>query len=949
MSKLDMIDDALGLSADEIVSPTATVSNTQPRITSTKYRLAIIGEAPGRDEVEQQKLFVGYSGRLLDQFLSRYNILRDSCFLGSVCQHQAPGGNLASFEWDGPQIQTGLSKLREDLLVFAPHCVLLLGGGSLHAFRNPLIVPRKKKSKLGMVFGYPDSLDNWRGSFFTGHMTGPGPGLKCIATHHPLACLRNFEWTPLMSMDIKRAFDESTSAVWQPPQRNLKINLSFAETVHELEKLLETKAPVATDIEGYWNNWTCISFAPSRDYAFIVPFTGGHNGSYWSVDEEVTILGLVAKVLAHPQITKIWQNGLYDRFCTQYGYGLVVRGRNNDIMLKHWELHCELEKALSVQCSLYTKEPYYKSERKVDNMEIHHRYCCRDSCVTKEIDEKLSKWMAPESQRHYLFNETLLNSLLYMELRGIKYNHEGAAKRLIEVNSAIYELQYKIDEAAGRGLGTTDKGTIRRLLVATMCYVKDTSRVKKDFEETYTDCCQALAGDQPLTSAQLGMLSVSITKARSKLTEARKELVPSGLNIRGKGLKEFLYDDLDLPRQYDPVTGNETVNYYALLTLSKKSDDPVIPYIIEANELRTRSQMLHIATDSDGRVRSSYNEVGSETGRVTSGTSPTGSGYNLQTIPDENELKSVGHPLHSGMRDLLLADDGCYLAKCDLKGADGWTVGANLAALGDSTMLDDLRFGLKPASVLCYASRHGPSAISGKTRPELMELCREVKKSDWDYFAYKQCIWGFCYLMGVRKAVQHVFNVSEGTVLVAQADMQMAKDMLFKRYNIGLWHRATEQRLFKQPYPPKLLSPSGHIREFFGRKSDIVGQALAHEPQSITTYATNMAVFNCWTDPENRSSESVAQRSLSQEQEGVGESRPTPDRPRCVLRVEPMHQVHDEFLCQFRIDDAPWAVSKIKQWFNNEIVINGIPVTIPFEGAYGTDWSMSGQSKKGSI
>lgn len=564
-----------------------------------------------------------------------------------------------------------------------------------------------------------------------------------------------------------------------------------------------------------------------------------------------------------------------------------------------------------------------------DKLEKFLTYCARDGAVTIEIDQKLEKCamatptnspeedhIRNERRRHYNFNLTLLNALLYMELRGLRYDKDSAKQRKKEIDDSINSLQYQLDKCSGRGLGTTDKVVLRALVRDTMCYKRDQSKVKADYEHCYDEHMRTLLGEAELTPNQLGRLSIDLGVC---------------LNTKGTGLKDFFYKELKLPEQKNAVSGAISTDYESLLKLSKLSPHPSIRLAIDIGELRTRSQMLSIATDPDGRVRCGYNEVGSETGRITCYTSPTGSGYALQTIPDENELKPVGHPLHNGMRDLLLADEGCFLAKCDLKGADGWTVGANLAALGDSTMLDDLKFGLKPASVLCYASRHGPGSIIGKSREQLAELCKEVKKSDWDYFAYKQCIWGFCYLMGVRKAVTHVFNVSEGTVLVKESDMQMAKDMLFRRYNIHLWHRAMEQRLFRQPYPPKLTSPSGHTRMFFGRKSDIVGEALAHEPQSVTTYATNQAVYRCWTDPENR-------------QIKVSETY-----KRIALRIEPMHQVHDEALFQFRIEDTAWATAKIKQWFSNPIRIAGVEVTIPFEGVYGTNWSMDKDAKKGMI
>jgi hypothetical protein len=444
-----------------------------------------------------------------------------------------------------------------------------------------------------------------------------------------------------------------------------------------------------------------------------------------------------------------------------------------------------------------------------------------------------------------------------------------------------------------------------------MCWKRDPTKVKSGFQEQFDRSMRILLGEGELTQYEQGYISTCLDKS---------------LNIRGAMLKDYLYETLGLPTQYSD-TGAVTTDYGALINLRKKSKHPALPLIIELTELRTRQQMLRMETDPDGRIRSGLNEVGSETGRVTSSKSPTGSGMNLQTLPDINELKPTSHLLHFGMRDLCISDDDYLLAKCDLKGADGWTIGANLASLGDSTMLDDLRFGLKPAHFPCYARRHGHNSVLGLSRYDLGGLFKEIKKSDWDYFAAKQCTWGFCYLMGLRKAADHVFEVSEGTVQPTESDMATFKEAIFRRYNVPLWHKAMERKLFNQPYPPKLLSPSGHLREFFGRKSDIVGQALAHEPQSVTTYAVNLAVYRCWTDPDNRYIQSG----------------------RCRLKVEPLHQVHDEAVFQFHRQDTEWATAKIKSWFNNEITVAGIPLVIPFEGAYGTNWAMDEVGKIGDI
>jgi hypothetical protein len=419
--------------------------------------------------------------------------------------------------------------------------------------------------------------------------------------------------------------------------------------------------------------------------------------------------------------------------------------------------------------------------------------------------------------------------------------------------------------------------------------------------------------------------------------------------VKGKGFKDYIYTDLKLPVQHHPVTKSITTNYAALLRLKKKTKHPVIEKALPLTELYTRMSQLQMETDSDGRVRSTYNLVGSETGRVTCKKSPTGTGRNLQATADEDSLKDDDDILHEGLRDILVADPGYYMAKADLKGADGWTVGANMASLGDYSMLHDLQAGVKPASLLTLMRRHGHSYIAGKDRPALKELCKEVGHDDWDYFSSKQLVWGFCYMLGVKKASDLVFEKSAGQVEMTEKEVEDMKRLFFSRYNVPIWWRAMERKLFSQPYPPKLTSPSGHTRMFFGRRQEILGEALAHEPQSVTTYATNKAVYNCWRDEENRI------HSVSFNHGRTMGGMPTNDEAlreeqlRCTLRVEPLHQVHDEFLTQFKIEDTEWAIGKIKQWFNNEIIIAGIKITIPFDGAYGKNWSMNDEAKVGSI
>jgi len=349
-----------------VVSQTQTiVPNVLPTVTNTDYHIAIVGEAPGSDEVHQRVPFVGASGRELNKYLSKVGILRDACFIGNVCQHQPSGNKIANFNWDGPEIQNGLSILSSDLSHVKPNLVWCLGGSSLHAFKEGIhSIPKKRKTKDGLTFAFPNAIGDWRGSLFLSSPDSPLPFTKCVASYHPAAAMRHFEWMPLIMFDLYfKVFPESKDPKLILPKRDLCVNLSLDELISELRKIQIEKPRLSVDIEGGPGTMTCLSLATSHFYAFIIPFTTSNGNSFWQLNDEILIWKELIKVLGDPTIPKILQNSLYDRFVLQYSYGIIVRGVVDDTMLKAWELYCELPKGLGFLASLYTNEPYWKEER----------------------------------------------------------------------------------------------------------------------------------------------------------------------------------------------------------------------------------------------------------------------------------------------------------------------------------------------------------------------------------------------------------------------------------------------------------------------------------------------------------------------------------------------------------------------------------------------------------
>ena len=859
------------------------VPNRFPTLTNAPYKIALIGEAPGRDEELQGVPFVGMSGRLLNALLSRANISREACFVGNICQYRPPGNDISRFSRDGEEFQEGLSQLYRDLEEFKPNLCVLLGKTALWALCRE------------------EDIGNRRGSLFVSSV------YKCLPTYHPAACLRQYEWTAVLQFDLHKARREGESPDLILPQRNLIVNWSADEIISHLEEVRAAKKPIAIDIEGGVEYMSCISIAISDSNSFIVPFKG------WKIEEECHIWQALTTLLEDPEVPKILQNSLYDRFVLQYSYNIIVRGVVDDTMLKHWEKFCELEKSLAFQSSIYTKEPYYKSERKSDDDATFYTYCCKDSAVTYEINQAIK--LDPQAESHYRFNVALLNPLLYMELRGIRYDKPRARTLLNEVNNHLYHLQYQLDRLSGHGIDPTlSRGDLLSTVSQIMCYKKNLRQPKQEFLQDYEWITARLAKDTPLSEEELGRISVAC-----KLS----------MNVKSDKFKIYLYRDLKLPIQRNRATGMVSTDNESLLKIQKTSPHKAVELAINIMELRTRAQNLAIGTDEDGRIRCGYNVVGTVTGRLSCYKSPTGSGANMQTIPDDYPSLPEGHPLRTGMRGLCLADEGYWMFQCDLKGSDGWTVGAYLAALGDRNMLDDLLSGVKPAARLCYMLRHGNYSLIGKDRIEIKELLKEIQKDSWDYFACKIGIWGVCYLMGPDLLAAQIAEESYGKVNLSRKEVVNFRDAVFAAYRLALWHSDTSRKLAKSP---TLTAASGHTRRFYGRREEILGQALAHLPQANTTYATNLAALRLWSDSENRTTE---------RQEGgvsLGE--------RVRLRIEPLHQVHDALIGQFKKTDTPWAVNKIKSYFDNTLIIAGMPIIIPFEGNYGPSW---GSLKEGTI
>lgn len=415
------------------------VRNAMPALAPAgTARIAIVASSPG--EVEDHK------GMLLNAVLGPAGITREQCFVGNVSQHRPPGNDFATFEWTGVEVQDGITNLLDDLRAFKPTFVLCLGNEALHVLKHGNVAPVKHKGASGMHFKWPSPISDWRGSLFWSTWAQ----CKCVATYHPAAVLRDFALQPYIKFDVRRAASEASTRELELPQRDIRVIENAAEAIDALLGCQHNKRPIVFDLEGGVSSMTAFGVADSAFEAFVVPLCRADGSSVWSSDEEVAILEALQRMMEDESVPKILQNALYDAFVLAWTYGIVVRGLAGDTMLQWHESFAELEKALGVQASILTREPFWKAERTSESDIVAWTYCGKDCAVTYECWQRMTEMLARDalSRAHYERNLASLEPLLYMELRGMRYDKRAARHALHEVERKALVEQHAVNEAA---------------------------------------------------------------------------------------------------------------------------------------------------------------------------------------------------------------------------------------------------------------------------------------------------------------------------------------------------------------------------------------------------------------------------------------------------------------------------------------------------------------------
>ena len=301
-----------------------------------------------------------------------------------------------------------------------------------------------------------------------------------------------------------------------------------------------------------------------------------------------------------------------------------------------------------------------------------------------------------------------------------------------------------------------------------------------------------------------------------------------GLNPNSpKQLKDFFYARMKLPEIWISQKGERklSLNREVLEKLELYFHArPLIALILEARDLAKRLSVLKTEVSSDGRMRTSYNIGGTNTGRWSSSSNAEGTGTNLQNITAE-------------LRSMFVADAGWKICGIDLEQAESREVGLLCGILfNDWSYLDACEGGDLHTTTAKLIWPDLPWTGDKARDKELAErkFYREFSYRDMS----KRGGHGSNYLGTPFTMSRHL--------KVPVRLMENFQASYFEAFPcIPSWHRWTAERLQREGV---LVTPFGRRRQFFGRSDDdaTLRKAIAFSPQSSTGDRLNLGLWRIW-------------------------------------------------------------------------------------------------------
>ena len=457
-----------------------------------------------------------------------------------------------------------------------PNVIVALGNWPLHYLTGRATFAKKDGKISGIM--------KWRGSILPYIMD---PTLKVIPTLHPAFIVRNRSAYPTFDFDIARIVKDAAFRERRYRQREYIVNPQGLDIETWTEKLCNADY-LAVDIETIKNSKTilCVGFAPSPDVG--VCFVSSNFQHRLAIERILTAKN-----------KKVFQFGTFDtiQLLKLNGYTLkdgvaeqLERPYFWDTNIAQHVLMPELPRSLEYLTSIYTREPYYKTEGRANipddnkgwgantDKNALYIYNCKDCCCTAEIFEEQQKEIeAHPSKEIFNFEMRALAAAIDISNAGLPL--DLARRKMLGdfLFSKWQRKQYALDMLVGREVNVNSTPTVKKVLYDKEHLGLPVRRDHDGKETTNEDAIVSL---------------ISYCKDRM-----------------------------------DNVVKDETKQKW-------KESLAICKAILEIRGIRKMlSSYIRAKISDDGRIRSTYKVGGTETGRWSASKYVDGTGWNGQTLP----------------------------------------------------------------------------------------------------------------------------------------------------------------------------------------------------------------------------------------------------------------------------------------------------------------------------
>jgi len=340
-------------------------------------------------------------------------------------------------------------------------------------------------------------------------------------------------------------------------------------------------------------------------------------------------------------------------------------------------------------------------------------------------------------------------------------------------------------------------------------------------------------------------------------------------------LQKLFYGHLGIPtirKQGRPTCDHKALEKMQLFLVAR----PIVNHLLTMREIQKKIDFLRTGVDHDGRIRTSYNITGTNSGRLSSSYSEFGTGGNLQNV--EESLRSV-----------FIADWGWKFAKFDAKAGESYVVGAIEGNLfNDWRYLDAVESGDVHTAVarICWPGLPWTGILKHDK-----SIAEQPYYRHYSYrFMCKKLGHGSNY--GGQPATLAIqTNLPEPVVIGFQPKY-------FRAFPAHLrWHGWTDNQLRSAGF---LVTLTGRKRWFFGRRNDpsTLREAIAYNPQGSLADIVNRAMLRIWRQ-----------------------------RP-CLI----MMQDHDALTFMYKEEDEDVIIPQLQEMLVEEIPLeHGRTLSIPYD------------------